>query len=141
MKNAAKTNFHISAFRERTDYLNNHPLTGFIGMTNPPMHQRAAVAAKAIAREYSDLKEKGQEEARKIMRKKKGLLDASDIGGLPEGFEGNVGDLFAAWGAPTELTEAERLQKEKDEQEKAEKLAKEKEVRCVSERFDLFAEI
>ena len=70
------------------------------------------------------LEEKGQEEARKIMRKKKGILDASDIGGLPEGFEGNVGDLFAAWGAPTELTEAEQKQKEKDEQEKAEKLAK-----------------
>jgi hypothetical protein len=103
----------------------------FVQMMSPWKGPRASIAmaaAKEISREYAALKEKGQEEARKIMRKKKGILDASDIGGLPEGFEGNVGDLFAAWGAPTELTEAEQKQKEKDEQEKAEKLAKEKEV-------------
>ena len=77
------------------------------------------------------MKERGQEEARKIMRKKRGLLDTGEIGGLPDGFEGKVADLFSDWGAPTELTAAEKAQKEKDDKEKAEKEAREKEVRAV----------
>ena len=42
-----------------------------------------------------------------------------------------MADLFSEWGAPTELTAAEKAQKEKDDKEKAEKEASEKEVRAV----------
>ena len=96
-----------------------------------PRSSVASAAAKSVGREYADLKERGQEEARKIMRKKRGLLDVGEIGGLPDGFEGKVADLFSEWGAPTELTAAEKAQKEKDDKEKAEKEASEKEVRAV----------